>query len=173
MCLTLRSGVTILEDPGSIAGARKHQRESPGDVVPAIRSRRKSERRKDNQGEEAESTGQALRITLKEELLNRQRRTYASALKLASTDRVCIEIKKSEGGPVLAIYPVSEQEETIKSAEDAKKILKNTMYPISMQIQATKVRKRDERVLWFKTFRRIGEENQAHGAAHPTDNGAA
>ncbi|GBP66707.1 hypothetical protein EVAR_50086_1 [Eumeta japonica] len=72
-CRTSPSGFTILDDPGSTAGAGKRQRESPCQIILAMRPQRESERCeiKDEQSEEVESTEQALHKASKEELLNR------------------------------------------------------------------------------------------------------
>ncbi|GBP28871.1 Uncharacterized 50 kDa protein in type I retrotransposable element R1DM [Eumeta japonica] len=221
LCRTPPSGVTILEDlPGSATGASKCQRESPGELIPAMRPRRDSEQREDEgDGDTAagdESAERILRRASKEELMNRtheavksifsvvtgpgsklnksdtnsiatcghdilaivaalnlrlaeaelaaasakleaaravratgdggavasQTRTYASALKLAGSDkRATKEIRKPEAGPVMAIYPAAEQEDSIKTAEDTKRILKSAMDPTVMQVQVTKIRK--------------------------------
>ncbi|GBP05080.1 hypothetical protein EVAR_101339_1 [Eumeta japonica] len=50
-------------------------------------------------------------------------------------------IRKPESGPVLAIYPVAEQLENIKTAEDTKQLLKSAIDPASIQAQVTKMRK--------------------------------
>ncbi|GBP97345.1 hypothetical protein EVAR_103858_1 [Eumeta japonica] len=69
-----------------------------------------------------------------------QPRSYASALRLPGRERTDM-IRKPESGPVLAIYPVAEQVENIKTAEETKTLLKNAINPASMQVQVTKVRK--------------------------------
>ncbi|GBP42617.1 Zinc finger BED domain-containing protein 1 [Eumeta japonica] len=50
-------------------------------------------------------------------------------------------VKNPTGGPVLAFYPITEQEEHLKTADDTKKVLKNTMDPVAMQVQVSGVRK--------------------------------
>ncbi|GBP23611.1 Retrovirus-related Pol polyprotein from type-1 retrotransposable element R1 [Eumeta japonica] len=67
--------------------------------------------------------------------------SYAATLKLPGPKRAVPERKKPSGGPVLAFYPVAEQSEAIKSAEETKKVLKSAMDPTSMQVQVSKVRK--------------------------------
>ncbi|GBP21027.1 Uncharacterized 50 kDa protein in type I retrotransposable element R1DM [Eumeta japonica] len=68
-------------------------------------------------------------------------KSYASALRLPGPPRASGEMKRPAGGPVLAFYPVAEQAEIIKTAEETKKLLKSAMDPTSMQVQVTKVRK--------------------------------
>ncbi|GBP97339.1 hypothetical protein EVAR_103852_1 [Eumeta japonica] len=65
--------------------------------------------------------------------------SYASAFRLPRREQA-ETIRKSESGPVLAIYPVAELE-NIKTAEDTKQLLKSAIDPASMQVQVTKVRK--------------------------------
>ncbi|GBP63875.1 hypothetical protein EVAR_39537_1 [Eumeta japonica] len=68
-------------------------------------------------------------------------RSHASALKLPGPARASAEAKRPAGGPVLAFYPVAEQAELIKTAEETKKLLKSAMDPTSMQVEVTKARK--------------------------------
>ncbi|GBP77291.1 hypothetical protein EVAR_31723_1 [Eumeta japonica] len=68
-----------------------------------------------------------------------QPRSYASALRLPGRERAAV--RKPESGPVLAIYPIAEQLENIKTAENTKQLLKSAIDPASMQVQVTKVRK--------------------------------
>ncbi|GBP96664.1 hypothetical protein EVAR_89989_1 [Eumeta japonica] len=74
-----------------------------------------------------------------EAVVTAQPRSYASALRLPGRERA--DIRKPESGPVLAIYPVAEQIDNIKTAEETKTLLKNAINPASMQVQVTKVRK--------------------------------
>ncbi|GBP63892.1 Uncharacterized 50 kDa protein in type I retrotransposable element R1DM [Eumeta japonica] len=81
----------------------------------------------------------ALNLRGSEAVATDQPQSYASALRLPGLERAAV--RKPESGPVLAIYPVAEQLENVKTAEDTKQLLKNAIDPASMQVQVTKVRK--------------------------------
>ncbi|CAH2079229.1 unnamed protein product, partial [Iphiclides podalirius] len=64
--------------------------------------------------------------------------TYASALKIAGRAG---PTPITQGGPVVAFYPVDEQADKLKTAEDTKAELKNKVRPEVIEIQVERMRK--------------------------------
>ncbi|GBP96678.1 hypothetical protein EVAR_90003_1 [Eumeta japonica] len=175
-----RLGITILEDMPTGSATGKRPRESSG------HQQRRGLRPRDIGGcrgveprlAEAElqvaqaklEAARASRVAAvsggSEAVVTAQPRSYASALRLPGRERAD---KKTESGPVLAIYPVAEQIDNIKTAEETKTLLKNAINPASMQVQVTKVRKVGRAGVVANHVCRIGGENSEGGPAHAGD----
>ncbi|GBP39492.1 hypothetical protein EVAR_32424_1 [Eumeta japonica] len=69
------------------------------------------------------------------------RQIVCNSAKLSGPARANVEVKRPDSGPVLAFYPAAEQADTIKTAEETKKVLKSAMDPTTLQVQVSKVRK--------------------------------
>ncbi|GBP42636.1 hypothetical protein EVAR_87187_1 [Eumeta japonica] len=63
-----------------------------------------------------------------------QLRSYAATLKLPGAAKAMHSVKKPNGGPVLAFYPVTEQENHIKTADDTK-LLKKAIDAVAIENQ--------------------------------------